>query len=76
MLKNAISECLCIQGPTPAPQSADSKRIADFAVDLHSTLSNQVHGTPWDTNAVVVSDELSAEARCVVLAVCKELGLS
>ena len=76
MLKNAISECLCIQGPTPAPQSADSKRIADFAVDLHSTLSNQVHGTPWDTNAVVVSELQSVEDGCVLLAVCEELGLS
>ena len=59
--------------PTANPPSLDE--ISDFATNLYGTLSNQIHGSPWEIDAVQFSDQLDEVDRCVLEGVCKDLGV-
>ena len=59
--------------PKATPPSLDE--ISDFATNLYGTLSNQIHGSPWEIGAVQFSDQLAEVDRCVLERVCKDLGV-
>jgi hypothetical protein len=57
-------------GTVPSAQD-----VSAYAGRLYNTLSADIHGASWDTNAVQLSDELSDLDRCVLEGLCKRLGL-
>ena len=59
--------------PKATPPSLDE--ISDFATNLYGTLSNQIHGSPWEADFVELSDQLNILDRCVVMGLCKDFGL-
>ena len=58
-----------------APNPPSSDEVSKFANDLYGTLSNQIHGSPWDIDAVQLSDQLTDLERCVLEGLCKELEI-
>jgi hypothetical protein len=43
--------------------------------DLYSKLSEEIHGRPWDTNAVLIDDSLPDKDKCVLRKLCEFMGL-
>ena len=81
-LQDVIKTCLRNQSSTASPsssatlQSPSADDISNYAVTLYGTLSKQTHGAPWDdTNAVHISDQLESLDRCVVIELCKKMGI-
>ena len=64
-----------LQSPSAGLQSPSADDVSDYAVTLYATLSKEIHGTPWDTNAVQISDQLKSLDRCVVIELCKKMGI-
>ena len=50
--------------------------LSAYAKKLYSTLSAEIHGYPWATNAVQLSDELCTEDRDFLLQLCMDMGLT
>ena len=40
--------------------------ISDCAVKLFATLSKDIHGSPWDTQAIRLSDDLNQAEKCIL----------
>ena len=66
-LKTIISDCLSNQKST--------QTVSKCAVKLHGDLSNKIHGSPWDLNAIQISDQLDALGKCILEKICREMGI-
>ena len=66
--KNAYKSAMNNPGATNA-------QVSDFAQKLYSTLCEEIHGSPWTTNAVQLSDKLAEIDRLFLLELCKVMGL-
>ncbi len=71
-LKKAIEGCLITHQSKLNPTGKD---ISEYAEKLYGSLSSDIHGTPWSTNAVQLSSDLSPMDRCVMLGLFKEMGI-
>jgi hypothetical protein len=56
-LVNAIKNCANVDTP---------QEISEFAAKLFSTLSKDIHGSPWDTQAIRLSDDLNDVEKCIL----------
>ena len=54
---------------------ATNAEVSDFAQKLYTTLCEEIHGSPWTTNAVQLSDKLAEIDRLFLLELCKVMGL-
>ena len=66
-LKTIISDCLSNQKST--------QTVSKCAVNLYGDLSNEIHGSPWDLNAIQISDQLDALDKCILEKICREMGI-
>lgn len=71
-LKRTIKDCFVNNKINMAPTGKD---ISKYAETLYGSLSSDIHGTPWSTNAVQLSSDLSPMDRCVMLGLFKEMGI-
>ncbi len=67
-LSSTVSDCL-----TAESRAADAQDISDYASQLYGTLSLSMHGSPWETDIIEFSEELSKLDRCVLERICKEM---
>ena len=49
------------------------KRVGTTLHGLYSTLSEDIHGQPWNVNAVQLSDQLTPKQKCFMDELCKAL---
>lgn len=73
-LQDIIKICLRNSDPN-APNAPSDVEVSNYARKLYGTLSNQIHGSPWEADFVELSDQLSTLDRCVVMGLCKDFGL-
>jgi hypothetical protein len=71
-LQKAIKTCSINLHPLKAPPTV--QEVSNLSRQIYGTLSNQIHGSPWEAT-VEVSDQLDPLERCVVLELCKDFGL-
>jgi hypothetical protein len=57
VLVSAIKKCANVN---------TEKEISDSAVKMFSTLSKDIHGSPWDTQAIRLSDDLDDMQKCIL----------
>ena len=57
-----------IQSPSPTV-------VEQYLTNLYSTLSQDIHGAPWNINAVELSDQLKAVDKCFLDKVLVRMGI-
>ena len=67
VLKNAILTCV--------KSDATAIEINEFAYRLYGTLSDEVHGAPWNPESVELSETLNEQDKCVLVAILKDMKL-